>query len=835
MPAIFQLLPLFAASDIARQRLTSGRLESFTEWWQAPVTMLVVAAVVAAVIWLYRRDAVELSPRVAILLATLRLGAMACLLAAWLDLQRTTEHELIFPSRVAILIDSSASMSLEDTPADSADASTDEPTGGSRLDRGMEILDSGLLDSLAETHELSLWRFDAEVEPLAVLPTLDETAEEKKTATSGDKAAGEADPAAGSQQPENWRERLVAGGFETRLGEALVRVADREPLDVLSGVIVLSDGAANAGVDSTAAAAAFAEAGVPVLSLGIGSQRLPPNARVADVLAPTRVFPDDRFSVTAYLQQQGLDGRTVRCELVETDASGNGGRVVDVIDTPLATEGELVPVRFDVPGLATAGRRSLVVRISPTGGGQLDGTPADDTQETEIEVVDRVTEVLLMAGGPTRDYQFMRNVLKRDESFAVDVLLATAREGSSQDARAILDAFPTSPEALDAYDVVVAFDYDWRDLGPIEMARLERWVARESGGLVLVSGAVGMPAWLGRPETTPIRRLYPVELRQQASLILDPLDGSQEPMPLAFTPDGRDAEFLWLAESRVLSDALWSRFEGVYGCYDATDPKPGATVYARAGRLGAGALAASSPIFMAGQFYGSGTVFTLGSGELWRLRGIDVDAYDRLTTQLLRHVSQGRLLRGSRKLRLLVERDRYAVGSNVEVRVMTPPRSRPEGDPRCEVTTPEGTQVVIPLEPDPVRDGELRGSFVAAVEGTWRVSAALPGEEGEDARATRRIVARLPDRELKSPRLDRGTLEQLASATGGRSWFPEPLEWNAAMSEELAGLLEDRARHEFQAGATDIDFKQWLNTSLLAAAVGLLCLEWIARRLARLA
>lgn len=826
MPPIPQLLPFFAASDIARQRLTSGRLEGFTEWWQAPLAMLVVAAVVAAVIWLYRRDAVELSPRVAILLATLRLGAMGCLLAAWLDLQRTTEHELIFPSRVAILIDSSASMSLEDTPAEAAEASTDEPTGGgSRLGRGMEILDAGLLDSLAATHELSLWRFDAEVEPLAVLPLLDKTPEP-------------ADPAAGSEPSpeETWRERLVAGGFETRLGEALVRVADREPLDVLSGVIVLSDGAANAGVDPNAAAAAFAEAGVPVLSLGIGSQRLPPNARVADVLAPTRVFPDDRFSVTAYLQQQGLDGRTVRCELVETDATGDGGRVVDVIDTPLATEGELVPVRFDVPGLATSGRRSLVVRISPTGGGQLDGTPADDTQETEIEVVDRITEVLLMAGGPTRDYQFMRNVLKRDESFAVDVLLATAREGSSQDARAILDAFPTTPEALDAYDVIVAFDYDWRDLGPIELARLERWVARESGGLVLVSGAVGMPGWLGRPETTPIRRLYPVELRPQASLLLDPLDGSQEPMPLVFTPDGRDAEFLWLAESRVLSDALWSRFEGVYGCYDATDPKPGATVYARAGRPGAvGALAASSPIFMAGQFYGSGTVFTVGSGELWRLRGIDVDAYDRLTTQLLRHVSQGRLLRGSRKLRLLVERDRYAVGSNVEVRVMLPPRSRPGGDPRCEVTTPEGTQVVIPLEPDPVRDGELRGSFVAAAEGTWQVSASLLGEEGEDARATRRIVARLPDRELKSPRLDRGTLEQLASATGGRSWFPEPSEWNAAMSEEVAGLLEDRARHEFQAGATDIDFKQWLNTSLLAAAVGLLCLEWIARRLARLA
>jgi hypothetical protein len=37
----------------------------------------------------------------------------------------------------------------------------------------------------------------------------------------------------------------------------------------------------------------------------------------------------------------------------------------------------------------------------------------------------------------------------------------------------------------------------------------------------------------------------------------------------------------------------------------------------------------------------------MGSGELWRLRGIDVGYFERLYTQLVRHVSQGRLLRGS--------------------------------------------------------------------------------------------------------------------------------------------------------------------------------------------
>jgi hypothetical protein len=161
---------LLAATDVTRQRLTSGRLEGFTEWWQGPLTMLVVVGVGAVAVWLYRRDAAELSPRRAAGLALLRVAAMLCLLAAWLDFERRTEHELIFPSRVAVLIDSSASMALpEGVSADGVDG---DPTASpTRFARAMQLLEAdGLLEALSETHEVAVWRFDAGAEPLAVVP-----------------------------------------------------------------------------------------------------------------------------------------------------------------------------------------------------------------------------------------------------------------------------------------------------------------------------------------------------------------------------------------------------------------------------------------------------------------------------------------------------------------------------------------------------------------------------------------------------------------------------------------------------------------------------------------
>ncbi len=809
----FVLPPLMATTEEVHHRITSAVLEGFSQWWQMPLFVAALVALAAFVIWMYRRDAAELPRGVGAVLAALRLGAFAALAAAYLDFERTAEHEVRFPSRVAVVVDTSASMTIDDGLAPA-----DDGGDASRAARALEILEpGGLLDALGDTHEVSLWRFDADAEPLAVLPA------------RRDPTPGVAEPAA--EAAAAWHERLVPRGFETRLGETLAQVIDQEPPGVLAGVIVLSDGANNAGLDPAAATAALARSHVPVHTIGIGSEILPPNVRVADVLAPARVFPGDRFSVTGYLQAQGLAGRTVRVELSEA-AAGGAARVIEAADVVLGADGALATARFDVPGLEAAGRRELVMRVAAPA---EDRTPADDMQLAEVEVVDRITQVLLMAGGPSREYQFMRNVLERDKSFAVDVLLGTAVPGISQDARRILDGFPSTAEALGEYDLIVAFDYDWRLLDAAAQARLDRWVARESGGLVLVAGGVFMEAWLADPQTGVVRALHPVELRRTVQTAFEGPQAREEPMPLALTSDGQDAEFLWLAASRVASETVWAEFKGVYSCFGAAVAKPGATVYARARATGIeGPVGESSPIAMAGQFYGSGSVFFLGSGETWRLRGIDDATYERFVTQLARHVSQGRLLRGSRKARLLVERDRYAVGSSVIVRVVAADGAAASGPPiTCQAVGPDGTSARVPLAPEAARPGVVQGAFVAAREGAWRIEVDLGDGSGE--KLVRRVQARLPDRELERPRLDRGVLDQVATLSGGSARYRADGAWTIDDSRGLAALIPDRSRREYETGAPDGAFKRWLNTALLAAACGLLSVEWIVRRLARLA
>jgi hypothetical protein len=226
-------------------------------------------------------------------------------------------------------------------------------------------------------------------------------------------------------------------------------------------------------------------------------------------------------------------------------------------------------------------------------------------------------------------------------------------------------------------------------------------------------------------------------------------------------------------------------------------------------------------------------VLSAGSGELWRLRSVAEAAYERLVAQVVRHVSQGRLLRGARRGRLIVDQDRVPVGGSVKVRVVTGASDLAARPPTCTAVAPDGTRMPVSLVAEPARPGTLFGSFVAVREGGWQVE--VESLAAGDEPLSRRIQVQLPDRERANPRLDRGLLTQLALATGGTAWFSVDGAATAEAVTTLAAALPDRSRREYEIGAADTGFKQRLNAMLLAVGCGCLCIEWVLRRLARLA
>ena len=417
----------------------------------------------------------------------------------------------------------------------------------------------------------------------------------------------------------------------------------------------------------------------------------------------------------------------------------------------------------------------------------------------------------------------------------VDVWLQSARPGISQDAHEILGQFPDTKEELYQYDTIVAFDPDWTELDLEQVDLLERWIAEEAGGMVVISGPIHTGNWTRDSDMAKIVDLYPVEFQRRLSILDDAQFGSTTVWPIEFSREGTEAEFLWIADTGSENQVAWASFSGVYGYYAVKGPKAGATVYGRYSNPETG-LGEEMPVYFAGHFYGSGRVFYSGSGEMWRLRALDESHFEQFYTKLIRHVSQGRLLRGSTQGVLLIERDRYLLGDTVVVRAqLSDSQHEPLDIPSVmlEITRPDSTTQSIRLVADAARKGMYIGQFTALQEGTYRVD--LPVPETLDDQLTRRIQVKVPDLERENPQRNDALLSEIATGTGGLYYVGIDSALGRQGIQPLAGQLRDRTEVTKLIGAPDSSFEEHLMKWLLAAICGTLCLEWLIRRLSKLA
>ncbi|MEL7334745.1 MAG: VWA domain-containing protein, partial [Planctomycetota bacterium] len=532
-------------------------------------------------------------------------------------------------------------------------------------------------------------------------------------------------------------------------------------------------------------------------------------------------------------------------------AINNGMEVVDSQRVVLASDGTLTGVRFELEAEVT-GKRQLALRVIPPG---EDQNRDDNESSARYEVVTEKLKVLTIAGGPMREYRFVGNMLYRDKSIERDTWLQTGAPGISQDADKLLSDFPSTAEELFEYDAIVAFDPDWSQLSTEQIDLMDRWLTRQAGGLILVSGPVYLPQWSrNRTDTklATVRGFFPVVLATRASLIDGGRQGGDTAWPLRFTPEATKSEFFWIEKTPAESFETWGKFSGVYDYVGVKDAKPGAKVYANFSD-DTTAIDDKLPIYLASQFYGSGRVFFQGSGEMWRLRGVNDSYFETYYTKLIRWISQGRLLRDSNRGILLVDRDRAMVGDTITVRaVLNDAQFRPLQVPSVDAILqgPGGSVQTITLEPVPGEsgNGSYSGRFLVRAAGTYDLRLTL-GDALNEEELTQSVSVRLPMIELERPRRDDQTLSMIAAKTGGEylkideqnASPPAPAGTATDNSQTPATLsnlpqkISPQPQTTLLPGTPDLDFARRHNALLMWLIATCLTYEWVVRRLHRLA
>ena len=749
-----------------------GRIQSNSDWL---LPLIVFALLLFYFVRRYKIDAAELKPWQRTILLTLRIAALCGLLLYYLHPQW---ENLIGSSRVVVLVDTSASMGNRDGDDDSGNDQT-------RLDAALDWLkQSQLIERLSEKHEVALFNFD-------------ETLSAPQT------------------------EALTADGASTALGDALYDTLQRERGQPLAGIIVITDGGQNAGRSLDSPLETADRLRIPIYPIGVGQTHPPLNYRVGIIDLPDRVVPNDPFIVRVPIEMTGGEQTAVTVEL-SLDES-----VIESQEITFTADGTIdvsFNVRIPDPGVY----RLSVEVIPPPDALQAEPLTDDNRQQTEVHAVDRKDRVLLFASTPTRDYQFFSAQIFRDKTMELDVYLPWAQPGISQSVDKILDRFPSSRSEMAEYDIVIAFDPDWRELSPEQIDILEHWVARQGGGLILIAGQIHqadiITGWVMDPGMDAIRALYPVEFLASTTSFDHRFRSSPTAHPLKFTRAGESAEFLQMMDEQGVLTNFWSRFPGYFGFFSVKGVKPTATLLASSGspetmgRDETGAL-------MVEQFYGAGRVMYFGSGELWRLRRINDKAFEQIVTKVIRHVGQGRLQRESDRGTLATDKQRYSMGSMAQLRITaSDPQLNPLMLPTLpvEVLSPSGTLRMVDVMLDPNVPGTYQTFLPLDVEGTWTVQWTIPDS---DQQIVRTIQVQMSDLERENPNRNEPLLQEVASQSGG-IYFAH---------FELAESLPERIGVRSQRSVVDEVLQEELLYYLLLAICVALLLEWTLRRLMQLA
>jgi hypothetical protein len=898
---------LLADAPITR-RFEFGRIQANYEWW---IYAGIFLAILAPLLWMYRRDSRELPWYLRVGLPLLRTLVLVGLLIVYLQPRWRSEREEHLNSRALVLLDTSLSMGRldPDTPGGRA--------GQTRLQQVAAGLDdSEFLARLRKKNDVTIVPFNNILEkdrrvqlpmdapepgessqaaaparswlqlvlespwsiPIAglvceavlglvliitqrraVLAAMAGVAllavagvpiqrslfpaEEKESPPSArESSAGSPPSSRPAVAPPEWRKQLLPGGTETRLGEALEQLVQEERGTPVSGIVVVSDFGLNAGASPEAALEIARESHIPIYTVGVGSEKKPVDVRVADFNVPSRVFPGDRFSVEGSIQGYGMKGRSVRVELLERDgaaakdSSQSGkGKVVDSVEKILLGDGEAVPVKFELPP-TELGRHVLCLRVKAPPGSSGAG---NKFLEGTVDVSDHQTHVLLLAGGPMRDYQYLRTLLFRDKSVKVDVLLQSGQNGMSQEATRILSDFPGSwPEMAD-YDCIVAFDPDWKELKPDQVDRLFKWVDQDHGGMIVIAGPVNAgrtaDGWVQDPEMAKIRRLYPVDFNQGMTTRSNANYGSEEAWPLEFTREGLQAPYLWLGDTAIASQAAWSQFPGVFSFCPVRGKKAGATVLARFSdpRM---AVGGEQPIYMAVHRYSASPILYLGSAETWRLRRIDPAYFEQFWTKTIRFAAQEHLRRQSSRGSLSIDNDHYAVGSSVEVQAqLLNSALQPLLAPSVMLyVTRDGTdRQQLLMTADPARPGKYLGNLPVLRPGQYSLELVVP--ESADERIHQTFRAVVPKLEEENPQRNAALAREIALKTRGEYYDDLSAALSTSASPSLVDRLKDVSRTELiPLAPKPEEDEKWLKWMLVAVCC-LLSLEWGIRRLAKLA
>ncbi len=772
------------------------------------------------VIYVYRREGRSVVAR--IFLGTLRAALIAFVLLLLNNPIIGRLRTITEPSVVAVLIDDSLSMSVHDVNPGEAAA------GDTRFQAGVKLFtdeDQALIKKLAKVHTLQFYTFDQNANPVGKVAGPDESAEKPETPP---KPA--ALPAATGKKVSETLTAVVPEGPSTQVVPSILTVLNGLQGQRLAGVVVITDGRDTPTSPLSEAYKKLANYGVKVYSIGVGSEKQPKNISVQSVSIQDSAFKDDIVNLKTIVRATGYEpGHQIKLRL--TDATTGlplkrpeGGPVEKSITVPDSKpiEEELL-FKPDQVGL-------LKIKVEAVRQpGELD--EKDNEWLAEISVLEAKITVLYVEGYPRWEYRYIKNEMLRDKTVLLSCILTSADPTFIQEHTNLKDrgvdsqfkyftsaSFPTTMEQIMECDVILFGDVDPRQFSDSQLQLVSDFVSKKGGGFGMIAGPQWSPA---KYHGTPIELLLPV-----APVNTDsgwPTETITEGFRPVLTKDGSASSIFRFFTDKTLNERyIKNDLQPLFWYCRNIVAKPATQVLAEH-PTDLGPDRRKAPLLVLGRFGAGRTLFS-AYDDSWRWRFYTGESiFDTYWIQQLRHLARSKKL-GQRQITFSPEKKVYQLGEQIklDLTVLDPAILRQLSQKIDVHIKDEKTGQIIrteKLQSSPGQPDTYTVSFGADKTGNYKLEI-RDDVVNSVSRLEETMQIIIPRLELADATVDRSTLSQITSQTGGASLALE--EARAKLPE----LIQSAARTL----APPDDHPLWDKPIALVIFVLLLTMEWVLRK-----
>ena len=661
---------------------------------------------------------------------------------------------------IAVLVDDSRSMAIADSGSDGKTTREAAAVNALGNDRS-----SGILSGLQRRFQTRVYRLDRGITRVAKV------------------------------------EELKPAAAATHINDALKQLTVETADLPVGAIVLLTDGAENAGGIDLDTIGALRNRRLPVHTVGFGKEQVGHDVEMDDVSVASRAMADSRIKATISFHQRGYAGRNTVLTVKD------GDKALTSKDVTLGADGVIQTETLFFNG-GTAGVKRMQFSLTPLAGEE---NVANNAMARLVSISGERRRILYVEGEPRWEYKFIRRAAEDDHGMQVVSMLRTTenkiyRQGIS-DPKELADGFPIRAEDLFGYDGVIIGSVEAGYFTPRQQELLREFVDKRGGGLLFLGGRFALAD--GGWGASSVTELLPTFLPNGKNTF------HRDPATAQLTAAGADSAVTRLLDDPVKNVERWKKLPYMMDYQNAGTPKPGATVLAEmnAGR-------SRLPLLVT-QNYGRGRTAVMATSGTWRWQmsqALGDPTHDLFWQQLLRWIaadSPGRVV-ASMPVQRLMDDGHVRLTATVRDMEYTP---APDARVVAHVIGPEGSSALVDMAPVPNNAGTFQAEWTAEKPGSYvaEVTAGRGAEElGKDVLTFERTDSVAENFHTEQ---NRELLQKLSSQTGGRYWT----------TDELGRLPTEISYSE--AGISVRDTKElWNMPIVFLVLLGLMSGEWLLRR-----